>query len=83
MTAEPSPPTPRSADPGALIGQALRAQVGGPKAAARPGSAPGGGGDEPRMTSFGRLTTAQILLLAANSGLVIGMGAAFVVIGLR
>ena len=70
----------QGADPEALLRQALRAQVGGPKGASRGGHAPDGAPDEPRMTSFGRLTTVQILLIAAILGLVLGMGVAFAVV---
>lgn len=68
---------PRGGDPETVIRQALRAQAGGanrrPDAAgaAGPGS-PGGG----RV----HLTTAQILLIMAIIGLLIGMAAGFTVL---
>lgn len=74
MTTQPPPTPPRSADPGALIGQALRAQVGGPKPAAPQESSP------IRGAAVGRFTSAQLLLLAAILGLVVGMAVGFVVI---
>lgn len=61
-------------DPEMLLRQALRAHVGGPK-----GSAPGAA-DGPRRTVGARLTTTQILLIAAIVGLVLGMGVAFAVV---
>ena len=57
-------------DPAELIGQALRAQVGG-STASGPMTAPG---------SRPSLSTAQVLLIAAIIGLVVGMGAGFVIL---
>lgn len=86
-----------SDDPERLIRQALRAQVGGPKQPAPGGtagsSAPRGSGGTAGDTGvdsgpvvvgrLSRLTVAQVLLLAAIFGLVIGMAAGFAVLALR
>lgn len=65
---------PRGGDPETVIRQALRAQAGGPaRGPARRGSPAKG-----RPPS--RLTTAQVLLIAAIIGLLIGMAAGFTVL---
>lgn len=64
---------PRGKDPETVIRQALRAQAGGPARGGR-GTTPGRG----RPPS--RLTTAQVLLIAAIIGLLIGMAAGFTVL---
>lgn len=68
----PTPAEPRDADAEVLLRQALRAQVGGPKNSASKAGASG-------ATVLGRLTTAQILLIAALLGAVAGIAAALVV----
>ncbi len=62
-------------DPEAVIRQALRAQAGGLRRSAGDAgdTAPGGG-------RSARFSTAQIVLLAAIVGLLIGMAAGFVVL---
>lgn len=60
-------------DPEALIRQALRAQVGGPRTMPQTGV-----GAPARFRT--RLNTVQILLIAALIGLVIGMGIGFALI---
>lgn len=75
MTSEPLPGMASSEAPDALISQALSARVGGPRRAT--GDDLGRDGDAlPRR----RLTAAQYLLVVAIVGLVLGMGAGFVVI---
>ncbi|WP_037366600.1 hypothetical protein [Nakamurella lactea] len=67
-------------DPERVLSQALRAMAGGrpaPHSAGTPGSA--GAADHPGRRR-GRLTVAQVLLIAAILGLVIGMGVAFVLV---
>lgn len=65
-------------DPEQLIGQALRAQVGGPKAASAGVDSHETGGEG--TGRFARFSTAQALLLAALIGLVLGMTAGFLVL---
>ncbi len=62
-------------DPEAVIRQALRAQAGGPRRSAGNAGDTAPGGGRPA-----RFSTAQIVLLAAIVGLVIGMAAGFVVL---
>lgn len=80
------------ADPEQLIQQALRAQVGGPKRALAGEGGGSDGGDgrgampATRIDSSGwmdRFSTAQVLLMAAIVGLIIGMAAGFVVLFTR
>lgn len=66
-------------DPEVLLRQALRAQVGGPKSGAAK-SAASTPGDDGRPAALGRFTAAQLLLIAAIVGAVIGMTAAFLVL---
>jgi hypothetical protein len=63
-------------DPEMVIQQAMRAMAGGRRGEVGRSSQSGGG----RPSRFARWTVTQILLLAAIIGLVLGMGAAFVVL---
>lgn len=76
MTAEPPRGLP-AADPEKVLSQALRAMAGGRSNGARSTTR---GAAEPVPSS--RLTVAQILLLAAIIGVVIGMGAGLLTIAL-
>ena len=66
-------------DPEMVIQQAMRAMAGGRRGEVGRGGGSGGG----RRSGFARWTTTQILLLTAIIGLVLGMGAAFVVLFTR
>jgi len=63
-------------DPEMVIRQAMRAMAGGRRGEVGRASQSGGG----RRSRFARWTVTQILLLTAIVGLVLGMGAAFVVL---
>lgn len=74
MTAGP-PQGPSGADPEKVLSQALRAMAGGRPTV--PGTATGA---TPRPARSRSLTPAQILLIAAIVGVVIGMGAGLLTI---
>lgn len=61
-------------DPEMVLRQALRSMAGGRRP--EPGSVP----PAPRRSALSRLTTPQILLIAAIIGVVLGMAAAFAVL---
>lgn len=67
-------------DPELVIQQALRAQAGGPRRPAAGGSGSTAPESADRGGWPGRFSTAQIMLLAAIVGLLIGMAAAFAVL---
>jgi hypothetical protein len=76
------------ADPERLLSQALRAQVGGPRTGLGTASGPpAAAADAPSAGAapgrWERFTTAQILLMAAIVGLIIGMGTGLAVVLLR